>query len=200
MRTALFLALTLGSTGTAYAAEWEVDTTNSTAGFGVRHMMVATVRGQFDKVTGTVNIDDKDLTKSTIDVAIDAASISTNDGKRDEHLRSADFFDTAKFPKITFKSKKIEKAGSKLKATGDLTMHGVTKPVTLEFDPPTAPVKSPWGQTVRGVSATGKLNRKDWGLVYNKALETGGVVIGDEVTLQIDVELVAKAPATAAAK
>ena len=187
MRTALFLALTLGSTGTAYAAEWEVDTTNSTAGFGVRHMMVATVRGQFDKVTGTVNIDDKDLTKSTIDVAIDAASISTNDGKRDEHLRSADFFDTAKFPKITFKSKKIEKAGSKLKATGDLTMHGVTRAVTLQvqlLSDPGALMKNP---TSRWRATTAPLKRSQFGLAFSRSTENVSM-IGDDVVVDIEIE------------
>jgi polyisoprenoid-binding protein YceI len=154
--------------------------------------MVSTVRGQFEKLSGTVDLDDKDLTKSSIQVTIDATSINTREPKRDGHLKSPDFFDVAKHPTLTFKSTKIQKRGGKYLVTGDLTMRGVTKPVTLTVDTLTPPTKSPFGTTVRGVSATGKLNRKDWGLNWNKALETGGVVVGEEVQLQIDAELVAK--------
>lgn len=192
----------LAVAGTARAGEWEIDPTHSTAGFTVRHMMVSNVRGEFQKITGKVNVDEKDPTKSTVEVQIDPATINTRDAKRDAHLKSPDFFDVAKYPTITFKSTKIEKAGKgKFKVTGDLTLHGVTKPVTLAVDGPSAPAKNPWGQMVRGVSATGKLNRKDFGLGWNKALETGGVLVGEEVTLQIDGELNAKpeaAPAAAA--
>jgi polyisoprenoid-binding protein YceI len=196
MRTLAISALALGlvaSAASARASEWEIDPAHSTAQFSVKHMMVTTVRGQFDKVTGRVALDDKDPTKSSIDVKIDPATINTREPKRDEHLKSADFFDVKKFPEITFKSTKIAKAGkNKFNVTGDLTMHGVTKPVVLAVEGPTAEAKSPFGQTVRGVSATGKVNRKDFGLNWNKALETGGVLVGDEVTLQIDAELVRK--------
>jgi polyisoprenoid-binding protein YceI len=198
MKTVLFTALLTSFAGTAFAGDWDVDASHSAAQFAVRHMMVAMVRGQFDKMSGSVKVDDKDITKSVIDVTIDAKSINTRDAKRDEHLRAADFFDTAKHPNITFKSKKIEKAdGNKLKVTGDLTMRGVTKPVTLVTEV-SNPVKNPWGQTIRGVTATGTLNRKDWGLVWNKALEAGGVAVGEEVQLTIDAELVQKTPTTAA--
>jgi polyisoprenoid-binding protein YceI len=187
------IAATLAVGAGAHAGEWQIDPAHTTAQFSVKHMMVATVRGQFQKVTGTINLDDKDATHSTIEVTIDAASIDTREPKRDGHLKSPDFFDVAKFPNITFKSTKIERSGKDLyKVTGDLTMHGVTHPVTLTVEGPTAPLKNPWGQQVRGVSASGKINRKDWGLTWNKALEAGGVLVGEEVTLQIDAELDAK--------
>jgi polyisoprenoid-binding protein YceI len=201
MKTTLMTIALLSATSSAHAGDWEIDASHSSAGFAVKHMMVSTVRGQFEKMSGTVKIDDQDPTKSIIDVTIDAASIDTRDAKRDEHLKSPDFFDVAKHPKITFKSKKIVKgANGKLLATGDLTMRGVTKPVTLQVEPLSQALKNPWGQTVRGVSATATLNRKDWGLAWNKALETGGVLVGEEVQLQIDAELVAKTPATTARK
>ncbi len=183
----------------ALASEWTIDPSHSTAQFSVRHMMMATVRGTFDKLTGTVNLDDKDPTKSTLEVKIDATSINTRDAKRDAHLKSPDFFDVANHPEITFKSTKIAKAGKdKFKVTGDLTMRGVTKPVTLDVTGPSPELKNPWGVPVRAASATGKLKRKDWGLNWNKALEAGGVLVGDEITLQIEAELNPKQTAEAA--
>ena len=203
MKTSLTLSLTLAGVlagSAAFASEWEIDTPHTTAEFSVKHMMVTTVRGTFNKVNGTVNLDDKDPTRSKVELTIDAATIDTHEPKRDAHLKSPDFFDVAKYPTITFKSTKIDKAGKgKFKVTGDLTMHGVTKPVTLAVEGPTAAQKNLMGKTVRGVVATGKLNRKDWGLNWNKALEAGGVLVGEEVQLQVDAELVQKAAAPAAA-
>ena len=197
----LTACLFLASAAAASAGEWQVDPAHSSAQFSVRHMMISTVRGQFQKMTGTVNLNEADVTKSAIDITIDAASIDTREPKRDGHLRSPDFFDTEKFPTLTFKSTKIEKAGDgQYSVTGDLTMHGVTHPVTLAVDGPSAPAKNPWGMTVRGVSATGSLSRKDWGLTWNKALEAGGVLVGDEIKLQIDAELAEKPAAAPAAK
>jgi polyisoprenoid-binding protein YceI len=191
----LAAALALATGGSALASEWKIDPSHSAAQFSVKHMMVSTVRGQFQKMTGTVNLDDQDATKSAVDITIDASSIDTREPKRDGHLKSPDFFDVAKFPTITFKSTKIEKTGAdKFKVTGDLTMHGQTHPVTLNVEGPGPATKSPWGAPVRGVTATGKLSRKDWGLTWNKALEAGGVLVGDEVTLQIDAELQPKSP------
>ncbi len=193
----LALALALAPTALAFASDWALDPAHTTAQFSVRHMMVTTVRGQFDKVSGNVTLDDKDATHSSIEVKIDARSINTREPKRDAHLRSPDFFDVDKTPDITFKSTKLEKAGkNKFKVTGDLTMRGVTHPVVLQVVL-TDTIKNPWGQLVRGVSAEGKLNRKDWGLSWNKALETGGLLVGEEVQLQIDTELQAKAVAPA---
>jgi polyisoprenoid-binding protein YceI len=180
----------------ALASTWDVDPAHSTVEFSVRHVMVTTVKGQFQKVTGTVELDEKDATKSKVEVSIDAASIDTREAKRDAHLKSPDFFDAAKFPALTFKSTKIEKAGKgKFKVTGDLSMHGVTKPVVLLVEGPSASIKDPFGRTVRGVMATGRLDRKEWGMTWNKALDTGGVVVSDEVKLDINAELAERAAA-----
>jgi polyisoprenoid-binding protein YceI len=192
-------ALPMLPTGLAHASDWDIDGTHTTAQFAVKHLVVSTVKGTFDKVGGTVSLDDKDITKSKVEVNIDPASIDTREPKRDTHLKSPDFFDVAKFPTLTFKSTKVVKAGkNKLKVTGDLTMHGVTKPITLAVDGPSAETKTPFGTTVRAVSLTGKLDRKDWGLNWNKALEAGGVLVSDEVQLDISAELVKKADATVA--
>jgi polyisoprenoid-binding protein YceI len=148
-----------------------------------------------------VNIDEKDVTKSTVEATIDASTVNTNEPKRDEHLRSADFFDVAKFPTITFKSKSVKKSGEgKLAVTGDLTMHGVTKEVTLDVEGPAKEIKDPWGNVRSGASASTKINRKDFGLGWNKVLEAGGVAVGEEVAITLDVELTKKAPAAPAAK
>jgi polyisoprenoid-binding protein YceI len=194
-------ALVIAAPSFAFAAEYVVDSGHSSASFAVKHMMVANVRGSFSKVTGTANIDEKDITKSTVEAVIDATTVNTNEPKRDEHLRSADFFDTAQFPTITFKSTQVKKAGKdKLKVSGNLTMHGVTRPVVLDVEGFTAEAKDPWGNTKRGGVATTKINRKDFGLGWNKVLETGGVAVGEEVSITIDLELNKKqapAPATA---
>ncbi|HYO65636.1 MAG TPA: YceI family protein [Archangium sp.] len=182
-------ALVLASPSLAFAAEFVIDSAHSAANFSVKHMMVSNVRGSFSKVSGTANIDEKDITRSTVEAVIDATTINTNEPKRDEHLRNADFFDTAKYPTITFKSTKVEQAGQNLKVTGDLTMHGVTKPVVLDVEGFTTEAKDPWGNTKRGGVATTKVNRKDFGLGWNKALETGGVVVGEEVSITLDLEL-----------
>jgi len=179
------------------AASYSIDPSHTTVAFGVKHLMVSTTRGQFNKVAGTVQIDDADLSRSRVDVTIDAASVDTRDAKRDEHLRSAEFFDVAKYPTIRFQSTRTEKGeGGKLFVTGNLTIHGVTRPTTLTIEAVAAPSKAPWGTTVRGATATGKLSRKDFGLLWNKTLETGGVAVGDEVQLTIDAELVEETKAS----
>ena len=184
----------------ALASTWDIDPAHSTVEFSVRHMMVTTVKGQFQKVKGTVELDEKDPTKSTVEVSIETASIDTREAKRDAHLKSPDFFDAAKFPALTFKSTKIEKAGKgKFKVTGDLAMHGVTKSVVLAVEGPSASIKDPFGRTVRGVMATGKLDRKDWGMIWNKALDSGGMVVSDEVKLDINAELAERAATPPAA-
>jgi polyisoprenoid-binding protein YceI len=189
---AMFAGLSL-SGGAARADVYEIDSGHSAAQFSVRHMMVANVRGEFGKVTGTVNIDDKDIAKSTVEATIDASTVSTRNADRDGHLKSPDFFNVAQFPTITFKSKKVEAAGAgKLKVTGDLTMHGVTKQVVLDVNGPTPVIKDPFGNMKRGAEATTKLSRKDFGLSWNKALEAGGVAVGDEVSITLDVELIKK--------
>jgi polyisoprenoid-binding protein YceI len=203
MRTFIAAFIVLGTAAVAAparAAVWEIDSSHSTAEFSVKHMMVSNVKGTFNKVTGTVNIDEKDLTKSSVDVTIDPNTIDTHEAKRDGHLKSPDFFDVAKFPTITFKSTKVEKAGKgKLKLTDDLRMHGVTKAVVLSVEGPGPEVKNAFFNAYdRGATATGKINRKDWGLTWNKPLESaGGVLVGDEVQLTIDLELIKKPEAAA---
>lgn len=175
----------------ASAATWNIDPDHSNIGFKVRHLMVSNVKGSFDKHTGVVEINDKDITKSKVQVTIDTASINTNVQKRDEHLRSADFFDVAKFPTMTFVSKKVAMAGKdKLKVTGDLTLHGITKEVVLNVEGPSKESKDPWGNIRSGATASTKINRTDFGLVWNKALETGGVVVGEEVTITLEIEMI----------
>lgn len=182
----------------ARASEWALDPAHTSIGFSVRHMMVTDVHGAFDAYTGAVTLDDADVSKSKANIDIEVKSVNTKVQKRDDHLRSGEFFDAEHFPKMTFKSTKIEKgtAPGSLKITGDLTLHGVTKPIVLD-----ATLSDAWtdpkdwgGNTHRGVKATGKINRQDFGLKWQKTLDKGGVVAGDEVTLLIDAELVQQAP------
>ena len=177
----------------AFASTWTIDPDHSNVGFKVKHLMVSNVKGSFEKHAGTVEINDKDITKSKVEVSIDTNSINTNVQKRDEHLRSADFFDVAKYPAMTFVSKKVAKAGKgRLKVTGDLTLHGVTKQVVLDVEPLSRESKDPWGNIRRGTTATTKIDRKDFGLTWNKGLETGGVLVGDEVTITLEIEMIRK--------
>jgi polyisoprenoid-binding protein YceI len=180
------------------AADYEIDGSHSHVGFSVRHMMVSSTRGEFGEVTGTVRLDEADLTRSKIEATIQAGSIDTRDAKRDQHLRSPDFFAVEQYPTITFRSTRIRRAGRSYLVTGDLTIRGVTRQVTLTASAPTPDVKDPWGGVRRGLTATAKLNRKDFGIRWNKTLDGGGLVVGDEVQVQLDIELTRKQPATAA--
>jgi polyisoprenoid-binding protein YceI len=174
------------------ATTWDIDSSHANAGFRVRHLMVSHVRGQLGPVTGTAFIDQRDLTKSRLDVRVDVRGIDTRDPKRDEHLRSADFFDVEHHPTVTFRSTRVEApsgAEGNLRVTGDLTMRGVTLPVTLEVEPLPPAIRDPWGNARVGVSARGRLSRKAWGLQWNLALEAGGLAVGDEVIIEIDAEL-----------
>ena len=187
------LALMVAAPLAASADTWQIDPVHTTVGFSVRHMMISNVRGQFTKVAGTITAKDSDPASVKVEATIETSSIDTRSADRDADLKSANFLDVAKYPTMTFKSKKIEPAGTgKWKMVGDLTLHGVTKEVTLEVEGPTAPIKDPYGNTRAGASATTKINRKDFGLAWNKALEAGGAVVGDEVTVSIDVEAVKK--------
>ena len=173
-----------------FAATYIIDPAHSTIGFKVKHLMVTNVNGVFEKFKGTVNIDEKDIAKSKVDVTIEMASINTNITKRDDHLRSPDFFDVAKFPTMTFISTKVEKTGSdKLKVTGNLTIKGVTKQVILNVEGPTGEVKSPQGDVKRGASAAATINRQDFGVSWSKKLDGGGMVVADDVYISIDTEL-----------
>ena len=187
------LALATLTTATVTAAEvktWTIDRSHSWVGFTVRHMMVSNVRGEFGAFEGSLTANGDDPTTAQLSVTIDATTIDTREPKRDEHLRSADFFDTASHAKITFTSKRVERAGAGLKVTGDLTMRGVTKEVVLDVTELTPAVQDPWGGTRVGAHATTKVNRKEFGLAWSKALETGGLVVADEVNVILDVELV----------
>jgi len=169
---------------------WNIDGSHSTAEFSVRHLMITNVKGRFGTLAGTVEYDPEKPEASQIDVTIDATSIDTRDEKRDAHLRSPDFFDVEKFPNLTFKSTSVKKTDDGFAATGDLTIHGVTKSVTLEVEGPSDQSKDPWGNTRIGASATAKINRKDFGLNWNAALEAGGVLVGEQVKISIEVSLV----------
>jgi polyisoprenoid-binding protein YceI len=188
------LAAALSLPAAAATSTWQIDPAHSSAQFAVKHLAISTVRGAFTKVNGTVQLDDKDITKSSVDVTIDVNSVDTRVPDRDKDLRSDHFFDAEHFPTITFKSKRVEQvAPGKLKVTGDLTMHGITKEVTLDVEGPTAPVKDPWGNQRIAINATTKINRQDFGVKWNATMDNGGVVVGDEVAITIDAESVQKA-------
>jgi polyisoprenoid-binding protein YceI len=187
--TALAVAFSLPAS--AALSAWKIDPAHSSAQFAVKHLAISTVRGAFSSVSGSINFDDKDVTKSTVDVTIDVNSVDTRQPDRDKDLKSDKFFDAANYPSITFKSTKVEQAGAgKLKVTGDLTIRGTTKSVVLDVDGPTAPMKDPWGNNRAAASATTKVNRQDYGVKWNAKLDNGGVVVGDDVAITIDVEMV----------
>ncbi|HZH02929.1 MAG TPA: YceI family protein [Myxococcaceae bacterium] len=193
---AVTAAVVLAFSPATHAATWDIDAGHSQVGFSIRHLMVSNVKGEFAKVTGTLTLDEKDVTQSSAQAVIDAASINTRDPKRDEHLRSPDFFDVAKYPTITFKSKSVRKAGDKLKIVGDLTMHGVTREVTLDATAPTREVVFN-GLTKTGLTATTQINRKDFGISWNKALDNGGIALGEEVAIALELEFDKKVSPTA---
>jgi polyisoprenoid-binding protein YceI len=185
------LAAALALPASAGTTTWQIDPQHSSAQFGVTHLMISTVRGEFHGVKGTVVLDDQDITRSTVNVTIDATSVDTREPDRDKHLKSPDFFDVAKYPSITFKSTKVEQVSpGELKVTGDLTIRGVTKQVVLNVDGPKAPIKDPWGLQRSAVSATTKINRQDFGVSWNKTLDSGGVVVSDDVRITLDVEII----------
>lgn len=168
---------------------YQIDPAHSGVHFSVRHLMLSNVRGTFSGVKGSVIYDPADPSATQVDATVDAATISTGDPKRDGHLKSPDFFDVAQYPVITFKSKRTEKTGdAEFKVTGDLTIHGATREVTLRVEDVSPEGKDPWGGTRIGATAKTKLDRQQFGITWNSPLETGGVVIGDEVKLELDLE------------
>ena len=169
---------------------YTIDGSHSHASFTVRHLMVSNVRGEFQRFSGTVSYDDANPAAASVEVSLEAASISTNEEKRDAHLRSADFFDVEKFPTLTFKSTAAKAHGDGLALTGDLTIHGVTRSVLLTVEEITGEQKDPWGSTRRGAVATTKIKRSDFGLGWNVALEAGGILVGDDVKISLEVELI----------
>ena len=175
----------------AVTATWNIDPVHSNAQFKVKHMMISNVKGEFTAVTGTLKYDSENIAHSYVEASIDATTINTRDPQRDAHLKSPDFFDAATFPTLTFKSTRVtKKSDGELAVAGDLTIHGVTRSVVFDVEGPSAPVKDPWGNTRIGLSATTRINRKDFGLTYNAALEAGGILIGDEVTITLDVQFI----------
>ena len=170
---------------------WAIDPAHSVAEFKVKHMMISNVKGQFSGLSGTLGRHEGDVTKSKVEVTIDAASVNTRDAQRDAHLKSGDFFEVEKFPTLLFKSTRvIPKNQDEHTVEGELTIHGVTHTVRFTVEGPTPPAKDPWGNTRIGVSATTKINRKDYGLTWNTALETGGILVGEEVTITLDLQFV----------
>ena len=168
---------------------WNIDPVHTIAEFKVKHMMITNVKGEFRPVTGVLTLDESDVTKSRAEATVEAASINTREADRDTHLKSADFLDVEKFPKLSFATTSVKRTGEdELAVEGDLTIRGVSRKVAVEG--PSAPGKDPWGNTRIGLSAKTKINRKDFGLTWNSALETGGILVGDEVTITLDVEAI----------
>lgn len=187
------IAVTLAVPSPAATTTWQIDPAHTAAGFSVKHMMIATVRGQFKGVTGTVNWDDQDISNSIVDVTIDASTVDTGEPKRDADLKSANFFDVANYPTITFKSTKIERvSAAKMKVTGNLTIHGVTKPVVLDVEGPSGAIKDPYGKTRVALNAATTVNRMDYGVKWNAKMDGGGIVVSDDVNINIDLEMIKK--------
>ena len=175
----------------ASVTTWKLDPAHSHAEFKVKHMMISNVKGSFSGLSGTLSEHPTDSSLSRVEASIDVATINTGDAQRDGHLKSADFFEAEKYPTMTFKSTKVErKADDEYRVTGDLTIHGVTKPVTFAVEGPSAPNKDPWGNTRIGLSATTKINRKDFGLNWNAALETGGILVGEDVQIALELQFI----------
>lgn len=172
---------------------WQIDPSHTRVQFSARHMMITTVRGEFNAFEGSVEFDEANPEATTVDIEVDLASISTRDEKRDGHLKSGDFFDIENYPKMTFKSTSVEKTGdSTAKLTGDLTIKDVTKPVTLDVNYH-GMAKSPWGQEVAGFDAKGTINRTEWGLTWNVPLETGGILVSEDIKIELEVEIIKQA-------
>ena len=187
--------MTATQTATSTTTTWQIDPAHTHVEFAVKHLMISTVRGRFSDVAGTVMVPDDDFSRAQVEATIGVASIDTHETQRDGHLKSPDFFDAGTYPAMTFRSRRVEpssRATNQYRVVGDLTLHGVTKEIALEatFEGQAA---DPYGNHRVGFSATGKINRKDFGLGWNQLLETGGVVVGDEVKLSIDAQFVAKA-------
>jgi polyisoprenoid-binding protein YceI len=175
----------------ASAETYDIDPAHSSFAFKIRHLTVSNVTGTFGKPKGSAVIDDRDITSLRVEVALDASSIDTGNAKRDEHLRGPDFFDVAKYPSITFVSKKISRIDSnKIRVSGDLTIRGITKEVAVDVEGPTPEIKDPGGKMRRGATGTAKINRKDFGIAWNRTLDTGGLVVGDDVLISVEVELI----------
>jgi polyisoprenoid-binding protein YceI len=176
---------------TASTTTWKIDPAHSSADFKVKHMMISHVKGSFSGLSGTLTENTADPSQSSVEATVDISTLSTGDAQRDAHLKSADFFHHEQHPVMTFNSTEVVKKGEgEYAVTGDLTLHGVSKPVTFAVEGPSAPGKDPWGNTRIGLSATTKINRKDFGLNWNAALETGGILVGEDVQISLDVQFI----------
>ena len=183
------MSTTIAAPGTV--TTWKLDPAHSLAEFKVKHMMISNVKGRFTGLSGTLSLDEADYTHSAVEAYIDVATVKTGDEQRDGHLKSADFFDAEKFPAITFKSTNIDaKGGADYEVTGDFTLHGVTKSITLAVEDVSQPSKDPWGNQRIGLSATTRISRKDFGLTWNSALEAGGVLVGEDIAISLEVEFI----------
>jgi polyisoprenoid-binding protein YceI len=179
------------ATNPAAVTTWKLDPAHSAAEFKVKHMMISNVKGSFSGLSGDLTLHEPDHTLTRVDASVDVATVSTGDAQRDSHLKSAEFFDAEKFPTMTFKSTKVvSEGGGDFAVTGDLTLHGVTKSVTFDVEGLSAPAKDPWGNTRVGLSAKTKVNRKDFGLSWNAALETGGVLVGEDIAISLEVQFI----------
>lgn len=193
MSVTAMLAVAFALPAGAATSTWQIDPNHSSAQFAVKHLALSTVRGAFTKVSGAVQLDDKDISRSSVEVTIDAASVDTHVADRDKDLRSDHFLEVEKYPTITFKSTKVEQVSpGQLKVIGDLTIHGTTKSVVLDVEGPTLPAKDPWGNQRVAASATTKVNRQDYGVKWNATMDNGGLVVGNDVTITIDVEMFQK--------
>jgi polyisoprenoid-binding protein YceI len=186
------IALLASLSALAQTSTWNIDPAHSTAQFTVRHLAISNVTGNFTKVTGSVVLNEKDITQSQVTASMDVSSVDTRVEARNKDLKSPNFFDVEKYPTIEFKSKRIVSGGGKLQVIGDLTIHGTTREVTLDVDGPTPELSDPWGNSRRGISATTTINRRDFNLTYNNLLKSGEAVVGDNVKIQIDAEMVKK--------
>jgi polyisoprenoid-binding protein YceI len=194
-RNALFVSLLLAAFSAspllAQGVSWRIDTLHSSAQFSVRHMMISTVRGQFGGVKGAVMYDSRAPTLSTVEATIDCTTINTGEAKRDADLKGSEFFDVSRYPVMKFKSKNVALAGpGKLKITGDLTINAITRPVVLDVDGPTAPIRDTQGREKIGINGMTRISRKEFGILYNPVMETGGVTVSDEVSIILDIELI----------
>lgn len=188
---ALTLLLLLSPLLGAQESSWRIDPSHSGAHFSVRHMMISTVRGEFTGITGSMKYDPKDPTRSTVEASIDCSTVNTGVAKRDAQMKTADFFDVAHYPAMTFKSRRVEKVGEgKLKVTGDLTINAITREVVLDVDGPNGPIRDPRGNEKIGVTASTQISRKTFGITWNEVMESGGIAVADEVSITLDLELI----------
>lgn len=191
-KSAVFTALVAfaAAAASAQVTKWQIDPAHSEADFTIKHMGISNVHGRFGNISGALNLDDKDITKSDVNATVDITSVDTGVAQRDTHLKSPDFFDASKYPTMTFVSKSLSNNNGQLQLTGDLTIHGVTKPVTLALDGPSKEQLDPYGKVRRGFSATTTIHRQDYGLTWNSNLKSGDVVLADDVKVELDIELI----------